>query len=161
MARLERFGRVMMWITLAVSLFFQVLAMNGLYNEKGRGYFFAILLCCAAMLVGTVLVQAMRKFPWIGLALTVLGGFAMIFVALALRDAYPVQITVDGETGLSVWKVVYRHMICVLVPIFAAVACFAGYADRKAAELRAAARPHRPLDGDPIFKDEGKSTLDL
>ena len=164
MARFERAGRVLMWLALAVSLFFQVTTLIGLFKARDngsqavQGLITAIILCCAAMTLGAVLVQAMQKFPWIGLALTVVGGFAMIFVALKLRDANPYDAIT--RMGISTGKMIYRHMICALVPVFAAVASVGGYLARKELALAAMTTAHRPLGDKPIFKDDD-STLGL
>ena len=144
--------RVGMWLSLILALLFQIFTAIGLslarnkQSDSAQGYIVAIVACCVALLAGVILLYAVRKIPLIGLVLTALGGFGMIFVGVALREAAgDPTITLVGESGVSVWEMIYRHFIAVLVPLFAAGAEFMLYMYHKERELaEMARRPRKP-----------------
>lgn len=154
--------RVGMWLSLAAALLFQIFTVIGLsmarnnQSASAQSFIVSIIACCAALLLGVVLLYAVRKQPLIGLVLTVLGGFGMIFVGVALRDSVgDPTITVVGEAGLTVWEMIYRHFIAVLVPLFAGGAEFLLYIEKKEQEIREMARRPRKPD------EKEESTLGL
>ena len=154
--------RVGMWLSLIVTLLFQVPAIIGLSfarndnSSSAQGFIVGLVACCIVLVIGSVLLHAMRKMPWIGLALLILGGCGMIFLGVALREAAgDPTIPLVGETGISVWEMVYRHFIAVLVPLFAGGAEFMRYMDNKMREIAEMARRPRK----PVEKEE--STLGL
>ena len=144
--------RVGMWLSLVLALLFQIFTAIGLsfardnQSTSAQGFIVGITACCVALLLGVILLYAVRKQPLIGLVLTVLGGFGMIFVGVALREAAgDPTVALVGEAGISVWEMIWRHFIAVLVPLFAGGAEFLLYLynkEREVAEM--ARRPRKP-----------------
>lgn len=154
--------RFCMWLALLATLLFQAFTVVGLSSalsnksESAQGFIVGLVLACLALVAGVVLLYAVRKSPWLGLGLLVLGGCAMIFLGVALREeAGDPTVMVSGETGLTVWKMIYRHFIAVLVPLFAGGAEFLLYIEKKEQEIREMARRRRKPD------EKEESTLGL
>lgn len=145
--------RFCMWLALLATLLFQAFTMVGLssaYSNKSEsapGFIVGLVLACLALVVGVVLLYAVRKSPWLGLGLLVLGGCAMIFLGVALRE--------EAGDVLTVWDMIYRHFIAVLVPLFAGGAEFLLYIEKKEQEIREMARRRRKPD------EKEESTLGL
>ncbi len=166
------------WVLLVISSFFQFVGIAGttdLFGIFGKTteinflslwILSAVLLPVAAVLCG--IFSKKEKWPFLPMALALVGaGLALIVVfSMGTVDGYQERfeaVSMFGNSGLTGFRLLYRHGLPVLVGVMLAVVCFFNHKNAQADRIRqeeAAYKEHYLLDGDPLFKDED-STLGL
>ncbi len=136
---------------LVISTLFQVLALVAgvLLNEQNNfvekfPWLVPVWTGALVLLIVTyiLIVKLESKYPWPSIVFVgaVVGAFGALMVALALYNALPGHLNASGATqGLTVWKLLYRHISSVLVGVLTAIVAAVRwrqcrYARKKAAE---------------------------
>ena len=122
----------------------------------------------AAVAVGICLCILLKKrenanhIPFI---LALVGGVLALIVALELKSALPVKVgTQYNNQGITVWRLIWRHLTPVAAGLLTAVAARLTRAANRAARIQAendAYKEHYNLSGDPLFADSQPSTIGL
>ena len=116
---------VLLWVVLALGVLFQSVAIAGIEYQKELGHnninTFWLGLAMVAMVVAVVLFVALKKgkiFPFI-LAVLAAIGLAAVAYYVQYKVFGPSMAGVEayGDT-LTTWKVIYRHALMVLEPLF-------------------------------------------
>lgn len=157
--------KTLMWIVLVLSTGFAVLAMIGIWQHNdnvvaaGRPEevfnLWPLTITLVLLWVGVLLFFLLKKLPVLGLLMTVAAGVAAVIIAFDLARAFPVQVSATGDVGLSTFKMIYRHVSPVLVPVLLIPAFFCDRATRKQElrRLEESAESHFDLSGAPVFID--------
>lgn len=164
-------SKVLMWIVLVLCTGIQALAIIGIGSNNSRALeanmpdkvyalwplIAVVVLAWASVLIFTI----WKKRSYFGLIVAGVVGIAAIVLAFDLMRAFPAQISSTGDVGLSTWKMVYRHMSPVLIPLLMVPAfiCDRIAAKQEQARLVASGKARFDLSGAPIFSDG--STLGL
>lgn len=105
-----------------------------------------------------------ESLNWIPLILGVAGAAVGLAVALELKSALPVQVgTQYVKQGITVWRLIWRHLTPVAAGALAAIAAWLNRAatrDERIIAENEAYKEHYDLSGDPIFT-ESESTIGL
>ena len=108
--------RVILIVALVLILAVQGLVLSSLILSGD--YPAAPLACTIGLLcVGIVLFYVLRQRRYIGLLLCTAAAVAFIFIAVDLLRAFPSTVQAYGETGLTVWKTIWRHGSPALIPL--------------------------------------------
>lgn len=132
--------RVMVWLLLILTAIPQVMAVIGLYIGNSVGLFNPLLLIAATafMFVAVILFFAMPRGKLIPLLLAAASAVFFVVLAFCLMDIFPVTVTVTKNTGISLWRAIYRHMSPALIPLFMLPLWWDYHTDRRAKALAAA-----------------------
>ncbi|HIW74602.1 MAG TPA: hypothetical protein H9684_09775 [Firmicutes bacterium] len=164
-------AKVIMWIALVFYVILQVatilsiqLGNNATAAELGRpedAYnIVPLLVTTAAMLAAVILFTVWEKRRYIGVVVAILAGVAIVVIAFDLGRAFPVRISgYDTDPGLSTWKLVWRHIGMVLVPLamIPAWLCERTYMKSREFQLSLSREPTFDLSGAAIFSDGGET----
>lgn len=165
--------KVLMWITYAVTTFFQGLALIGILirntNASQRGMLediynpFFFVLAIALATAGVILFACLKKRRYIGVILAGVSSLLFVVVALDMSRIFAEQ-AVSGEfRGLTMTDAVLRHMSPVLITLFMVLAWLFERRWRKEeaeAAMFAAKKEHYDLGDTVLFSDDKKRTLD-
>lgn len=173
MRAFSTFLKVLMWTILVLSTGFQLLASIAIWqsnsalmaNDKTDQLYnlWPLWVVSGLFLAAVILFHVWKKRPYIGLILAILAAVAMVVIALDLMYTFPERIGADGgDAGIGVWKMLYRHMLPVLIPLLMLGAWLLDRAANQQEErlLIAKGTNHFDLSGAPLFQD-GESTLGL
>ncbi len=166
------------WFLLVISTFFQFIGIAGttdLFGMFGKTteinflslwVLSAVLLPVAAVLCG--IFSKKEKWPYLPLTLALIGAGLALIVVFSMGNVEGYQERFDaasmfGNSGLTGFRLLYRHGLPVLVGVMLAIICHLNHKNARDDRIRTeeeAYKEHYLLDGDPLFKDE-ESTLGL
>lgn len=125
----------------------------------------ALVLLPAAAILNPI-VKKKEKWPYLPLALALVGAALALVVALTLRDAFPVQagsnVSVNNVQGLSDWKLTYRHLSSVFAGVLTAIAAGINHIASRNDRIRTENEQYESvydLGDDPLFADADKPKL--
>ena len=160
---------ILMWIMFGFSALWQVAAVSAiLFSQFSNQYFttynvIPLSVFIVLMLVSLVLFEVLKKRRYIAVAICFAAAIALFIIALELKRLIPVTVdsaSVTGTTGLTTWKLIYRHVSMSFVPFFMLPAWLFGRAadrqEEKAREMNT--KEHLDLSGGPLFKDTDAHT---
>lgn len=163
-------------VLLAVAFLFQSMAIYAVTtretvkelaeNQWLIPVWIAALVLLPVSLVLGMLFKKKERINLLPLLLAAAGSLFSLLVALALWNALPSQVNLNSINqiqGLTVWRLIYRHLSSVAAGVFIMVACHLnGKASRDERIQREndAYKEHYDLSGKVLFKDE-ESTIGL
>ena len=162
-------AKIIMWVALVFYVLLQTVTIlsihfgnNASAIEAGRPEsvysVIPLLVTTVAMLAAVILFTVWEKRRYIGLAVALAAGVAIVVIALDMGRAFPVRISsYDTDPGLTTWKLIWRHIGMVLVPLamIPAWLCERAYMNDRDFQLSLAKEPTFDLSGAAIFADEG------
>lgn len=166
------------WFLLVISTFFQFVGIAGttdlfgIFGKTTQVDFLSlwvlstVLLPAAAVLCG--IFSKKEKWPYLPMALAIVGAGLALIVVFSMSGVKDFgerfnAVSMFGNSGLTPFRLLYRHGLPVLVGVMLAVICYLNHQNARNDRIRAeeeAYKEHYLLDGDPLFKDEN-STLGL
>lgn len=169
-------SKILSWligILLVLSTGFQMLALVSILMQGGKfsqenpwlvptWAVFLTLLVVAAVL--SVCLREKGKWLLIPLITAAVAAVLSLVVALALKDAFPPQVSSTGGTqGLTLWRLCYRHysstLVGVLISLNAAIEMAICRNVRKQRENREYTAQF-DLSGEKLFHDSTSYTID-
>ena len=130
-------SRVFVWVSLVISTLFQGLAMFGIARNSEFSII-PMLVATFVMVAAAILYFALPKGKLFPLLMAVGAAVLFIIVAILLAKEFPVRLGIDGsDQGLTPWRLVYRHLSPLLVPLFLTPLYIEYRAECKAAAARA------------------------
>ena len=166
-------AKVIMWIALVFYVLLQTATILSIQfgnnasaialDQPEKVYnIIPLLVTTVAMLAAVILFTVWEKRRYIGVLVGVLAGVAIVVIAMDLGRAFPVRISgYDTDPGLSTWKLIWRHIGMVLVPLamIPAWLCERSYMKSQEFQLSLSKEPTFDLSGASIFTDEGQVAL--
>lgn len=163
-------------VLLAVALLFQSMAIYAVTTRETVKelaenqwlipvWIASLVLLILALVLG-MLFKKKERINLLPLLLAAAGTLFSLLVAMALWNALPSQVNLNSINqiqGLTVWRLIYRHLSSVAAGLFIMVACHLnGKASRDERIQREndAYKEHYDLSGKVLFKDE-ESTIGL
>ncbi|MBR2337895.1 MAG: hypothetical protein IKA63_00325 [Clostridia bacterium] len=112
-------SRVLAWVTLVITTAFQCLAMYGIYTGNSEFSIFPMAVATVLMAVSVILFFALRQGKTVPFLMAVGAAVLFIVVAVMIKNEFTVHMGADGtDMGITSWRMVYRHLSPVLVPVF-------------------------------------------
>lgn len=121
--------RILLWIMLTAAVSFHALAFVGVFQQntlaaevgKPEAIFSPVMMLggIALLILGSILLSALKKYRWIGAAILLLAGILLAINTVRLATHFPLNGTGAGESsGLTTGKLLLRHWSAELVPLF-------------------------------------------
>lgn len=169
-------SKILTWligILLVLSTGFQVLALVSILMQGSKftqenpwlvptWILFLTLLAVAFVL--TICLQGKDKWLLVPLITGVIAAVLALVVALALKDAFPPQVSSTGGTqGLTVWRLCYRHYSSTLVGVLIALNAAIEMAICRDVRKRRENNEYKSqfdLSGEQLFHDSTSYTID-
>lgn len=162
---------ILMWIMFGFSALWQVAAVSAIlfsqfHNQNFTTYNVVPLIAfIVLMLASLVLFEVMKKRRYIAVIVSFAAAVALFVIALELKRLIPVTVdsaSVTGTSGLTTWKLIYRHISMSFVPFLMLPAwLFGEAASRQETEAREHnKKEHLDLSGGPLFKDTDTAKAD-
>ena len=162
--------QVFMWIFVGFGVLMHVLIIIGLVmNNKDavaadppdKTYnFWPIVIAVVLMILASVLFAVFKKLRFIGVILAAVSAVMLVVIGLDIYRAFPEQIDSYGRTiGLTLGRLLYRHLSMTLVLPFMLGGWLFGRAADKADEDRRARegeKAHFDLSGAVLFSDSDR-----
>lgn len=147
-----RICRILLWITLVITTTIQGLALvaiqagnRALAESESRGEpynWIPLLVLTVLMVAAVVLFFAVPKGKTVFFIATAVVGVLFILIALNLAEYYTVKLNAVGaDKGLTVWRMISRHMTPALIPLFMLPSWLCYHAERKAEKRVAVEEP--------------------
>ena len=165
--------KVLMWITVVVTGFFQVLALIGILernriaaerNLPGEVYNpFFFILAMGLMAVALLLFVFLKKRRYIGLCVSLPASLLFIVVGANLAQVFPERAAASGFQGLTMTDAVLRHMSPVLITLFMLLAWLferQWHKGEAEAAMFAARTEHFDLGDKALFSDDRHRALE-
>lgn len=155
---------ILMWVMFGFSALWQVAAVSAILFSQFNNQNFTtynvvpLVVFIVLMLASLVLFEVMKKRRYIAVIVSFAAAIALFVIALELKRLIPVTVdsaSVTGTTGLTTWKLIYRHISMSFVPFFMLPTwLFDQSARRQEMEARELQKKeHLDLSGGPLFKD--------
>ena len=158
--------KILMWITFAVTGFFQSLALigilirnrdagaQGLADKIYNPFFFILAIALAA--AGVILFACLKKKKYIGLSASAVSSLLFVIVAFDMSRKFAEQAIAGGFRGLTMTDAVLRHMSPVLITLFMLLAWLferQWKKDESLAAMFSSKQSHFDLGGETLFSD--------
>ena len=118
METIARIFRVLAWIALAVTTAFQVLVIMGIRQGDSAFNTMPIVVATVLMVVAVVLFCVLPRGKIVPLLMAVAAAVLFVVIAVNIKAVFTVRLSTDGsDLGITSWRLVYRHLSPVLVPI--------------------------------------------
>lgn len=164
-------------VLLSVALLFQSMALYAIThrdvvtelaeNQWLTPAWITSLVLLPVSLVLTMLLKKKERMNLLPLLMAAVGTVLALMVAIALRNALPTQVnmnSINQTQGLTVWRLVYRHLTSVAAGVFIMIACHLNGKATRDERIQAendAYKEHFDLsETGAVFKDE-ESTIGL
>ena len=120
-----------------------------------------LILADVLLLGGALLFGFYKKRRYLGLLLCVVAAVAFIVLALEIQREFPTSVGADGRTrGITVARMITRHMSPVLIPVLMLPAWLLERASYKREPLKEfSEKSGFDLSGEPVFQDQEERVL--
>ena len=162
--------QVFMWIFVGFGVLMHVGIVAGLWKNNNDAIafeqpdkvynFVPMIIAVALMVIAAVLFVVFKRFRFISVIIAAVSAVMFVMIGLNVYRMFPEQIDSYGRTvGITLWRLLYRHLSMTLVLPFMLGGWLFGRAADKADEERRARegeKAHFDLSGAVLFSDSDR-----
>lgn len=162
--------QVFMWIFLGFGVLMHAGIVTGFISRNARAAafdlpdktynFWPMIIAVALMVIAAVLFVVFKRFRFVSVIIAAISAVMLVMIGLDIQRIIPEQIDSYGRTiGITLWRLLYRHLSMTLVLPFMLGGWLFGRAADKADEERRARegeKAHFDLSGAVLFSDSDR-----
>lgn len=162
--------QVFMWIFVGFGVLMHAGIVTGLISRNARAAafdlpdktynFVPMIIAVALMVIAAVLFVVFKRFRFVSVIIAAISAVMLVMIGLDIQRIIPEQIDSYGRTiGITLWRLLYRHLSMTLVLPFMLGGWLFGRAADKADEERRARegeKAHFDLSGAVLFSDSDR-----
>lgn len=162
--------QVFMWIFVGFGVLMHAVIVTGLISRNARAAafdlpdktynFWPMIIAVALMVIAAVLFVVFKRFRFVSVIIAAISAVMLVMIGLDIQRIIPEQIDSYGRTiGITLWRLLYRHLSMTLVLPFMLGGWLFGRAADKADEERRARegeKAHFDLSGAVLFSDSDR-----
>lgn len=117
---LVKFCKKVIWVLLATTVLFQGIAIYGIMsgNAAEQYDYRPLAVATVAMVVAVLLFRILPRGKMVPFAIAVVMGVFFIVLGVQMMGIFKASTSAGGiDIGMTFWKVLYRHMSPILIPL--------------------------------------------
>ncbi len=117
---LVKFCKKVTWVLLVITVLFQGIAIYGIMNGNAAEQYDyrPLAVATVVMVIAVILFRVLPRGKLVPLVIAAVMGVFFVVLSIQMMGVFKASTSAGGiEIGMTFWKVLYRHMLPILIPL--------------------------------------------